>query len=276
MAIAAQEAFRVAGKPVFYVNAETDDLVWLDRGRPPVKLLAAVPLKTFLKVHGMTIETAETRSGLSTEWMTFSQELAYVKALPWERALGKLNYHAMEAERRDLLDMGRITPDGCPYWDDLMESLYYNEIIRHRDRLLFRSPEARTFANGGWLEHLVFDVVRELEGITDPAMNAHVVDAHNNRNELDVIFLSRNRLFIIECKTKRLAREEDAVHGPAADAIYKLDSLRKAGGLRTRGILVSFRPVPDNHKHRAQETGITVIDQKGLPRLKELLAAAIR
>ena len=67
-----------------------------------------------------------------------------------------------------------------------------------------------------------------------------------------------------------------ALSGLAAEAIYKLDALRKAGGLRTCGVLVSFRPVRDEDKHRAEAIGIAVIDQSGLPRLKELLSAAIR
>ena len=84
-------------------------------------------------------------------------------------------------------------------------------------------------------------------------------------------FCLRNRLFFVECKTKRLVGDN-----LAAAAIYKLDALRKAGGLRIRGILVSFRRVRDGDKRRAEEANIKVIDQAGLPRLKELLAAAIR
>jgi hypothetical protein len=275
MAIAAQEAFRCVEKPVFYVNVETDNLVWIDRNRPPVKMVAGVPLKTFFAVHGIKLTAGQTHARLSPEWETFCLELGLVKASPWEQALGKLNYHAMEAERHDVLDVGRVYPDGCKYWTELMESLYHNDIIRDPLRLHFKSPEARAFANGGWMEHLVYEAVKKLDAVTDPILNAQVVDARDNQNEMDVVFLSRNRLFIVECKTKRLDQNQTP-HGPAADAIYKLDALRKAGGLRTRGVLVSFRPVPDVHKRRAQEAGISVIDQQGLPRLQELLTAAIK
>jgi len=274
MAISAQDAFRLGEKPVFYVNVETDELLWLDGARAPVALTRQIPLATFLAVHGLTPTLAPPQP-LSAEWQTYSQELAFVKAVPWERALGKLNYHAMEAERRDVLDVGRVLADGCPHWDDLMESLFYNEIIRDRTRLHFKSAAARQFANGGWLEHLVFEEVRKLEAVHETALNAHVCDAHGNANEFDVLALSRNRLFIVECKTKRLDQAESDA-GPAAEAVYKLDALRKAGGLRTRGILVSFRPVADAHKRRAHDAGIEVIDRSGLPRLGELLKVAFR
>ena len=276
MAIAAQEAFRLAGQPVFYVNVETDELLWLDRTRTPLRLQPKLTLKGLLSVHGLTVESAEQRSGLCPEWQTFAQELAFIKTVPWERALGKLNYHAMEAERRDLLDMGRVAADGCPYWDDLLESLYHNELIRDRVRLHFKTAEARRFANGGWLEHLVFEELRRFAEVTEAQLNVCVRDAHGNPNEFDAALLCRNRLVIVECKTKRLDREQDALHGPAADAIYKLDSLRKSGGLRTKGILVSFRPVADEHKRRAQDAGVAVIDQSGLPRLHELLRVALK
>ena len=275
MAIAAQEAFRAADKPVFYVNIETDELSWLGRDRAQVRLTHQATLKTFLGVHGIALESGLSRSGLSPEWQTFSQELAFVKAVPWENALGKLNYEAMDAERRDVLDVGRILSEGCPCWDDLLESLFYNEIICDRTRLSFRSAEARRFANGGWLEHLVFEAVKGLDGVHEAVLNACVRDAHGNSNEFDVALLSRNRLFIIECKTKKFDRASSD-NGPAAEAIYKLEALRKAGGLRTRCVLVSFRPVADAHKRRAQDAGVTVIDQNGLPRLKECLQSALK
>ncbi len=272
MAIAAQEAFRMAGKPVFYVNIASDEIVWLDASRPSCRMEKSLPLKTYFQIHGYTMD--EERRNMPEKWSAFCKELTG-HATQWQQALAKLNWHAMQAERRDVLDEGRIA-DGGSHWDEMMEQLYYNEIIRDRTRLHFKSAKARAFANGGWIEWQVYETVRSLAGVIDPTLNLQIADAAGNKNELDVAFLCRNRLFIIECKTKHLDRNADDFHGPAAEAVYKLDALLKTGGIRTKGILVSFMPVGANHKHRAEAAGITVIDQGGLPRLKELLTTAIK
>lgn len=272
MAIAAQEAFRMADKPVFYINIDNDELVWLDRKRESIKMTPNLSLKNFLTIHGFEIVDSAENIRLSAEWATFARDLAKDGATTWGKSLRTLNYYAMRAQERDVLDVGRITADNVPHWNDLMDSLFYNEIISKQDRLTFKSPEARAFANGGWLEYLVFEAVKDIGGIKKPLLNLKIKDSTGNQNELDVAFLARNRLHIIECKTKRLDARKDEIEGPAADTIYKLDSLRKAGGLRTKGILVSFRPIAAPHKRRAEESGITVIDQQGLSRLKELLA----
>jgi hypothetical protein len=122
----------------------------------------------------------------------------------------------------------------------------------------------------GWFEWQVFDAAQQLENAQSLTANLQIADADGNRNELDVAFLHRNCLCILECKTRRMDRQADDFHGPTADAIYKLEALRKTGGLRTKGILISFLPVNDHQKNRAQTAGITVIDQSGLPRLREL------
>lgn len=277
MAIAAQEAFRMADKAVFYVNVETDELFWLESAvgkRSPLRLSAPISLKTYLLIHGYGMKDDKNQT-ISETWKALGTEMLR-NAPKWQKALAALNFHAMQAEQRDVLDMGRIDARGIGAWDEMMEQLYYNEIIRDRTRLQFRSSEARAFANGGWIEHQVFDVIRAINGVQSPALNLQITDADGNRNELDVAVLFRNRLAIVECKTKRFDRGDDDIHGPAADTIYKLDALRKSGGLRTKGILVSFMPVEDRHKHRAQAAGITVIDQGSLPRLKECLQAVLK
>lgn len=275
MAIAAQEAFRMANKPVFYISVESDELIWLETRQGPIKMTTNLSLKTFFTIHGFQMEKNNRQGRLKPEWQTYSKILVE-NVIQWEQALGKLNRHAMLAEQRNVLDCGRVTAENTLSWDELMESLYYNEVICYQDRLVFKSPEARSFANGGWLEHLVFEAVKEVLPDSKPQLNVIIKDARGNQNELDVAVLVNHSLFIIECKTKRFVFKDDFQNGPAAETIYKLDSLRKTGGLRTQGVLISFRPVGPDHKKRAEEAKISVIDQSGLPRLKQLLAQTIK
>lgn len=274
MAIAAQEAFRMVGKAVFYVNVETDEVFWLEGGKPVLRLSKPIPLKTYLALHGYSMKA--TSAAIPQEWKALGGGMVE-NAVKWQKALSRLNMCAKQAEDHHTLEVPVVDVNGFERaWDELMEALYYNEIVQDRKKLRFASPAARTFANGGWIEHHVFEVVKGLEEVQSPAMNVVVNDADGNQNELDVAFLCRNRLFIVECKTKRFQRVADRLNDPAAETLYKLDSLRKTGGLRTRGILVSFMPVADLHKQRAEANTIMVIDQSCLPRLKECLVKALK
>ncbi len=84
---------------------------------------------------------------------------------------------------------------------------------------------------------------------------------------MDVALLCNNRLYIIECKTKRFKSVKHA-DGPGAEAIYKIDTLQDIfGGLHAHGMLVSYLRVSDYDKSRANDLGIQVCDYKMLRNL---------
>jgi hypothetical protein len=87
-------------------------------------------------------------------------------------------------------------------------------------------------------------------------------------NEYDVIFTMQNRLYIIECKTKRF--EGDDREQSSADPIYKLDSLRDAaGGLFGKGLLVSCRKLTADQKKRLRANKLDYCDGSNLNNLNQ-------
>ena len=60
-------------------------------------------------------------------------------------------------------------------------------------------------------------------------------------NEIDGAFLHRNTLHLIECKAANLANTGNTGDDKGTEAIYKLETLLKMGGLRTRGMLIDYR-----------------------------------
>jgi len=88
------------------------------------------------------------------------------------------------------------------------------------------------------------------------------------------VFLARNRLFIIECKTARMDRPQAP---KANDALFKLAEIaRRVGGLGARGLLASYRPVRDAEKKLAEALGIELVCHAGLNRLEEALRRWVR
>jgi len=272
MAIAAQEAFRLAGKPVFYVGIQSDQLQWLDPDKAPVSLANGPGLATFLLAHGYQANIPGPRK-LPETWNAAADALAQ-QAGPWGRAIGRLNAIAKEAEERRSLEGRRIDNDEAGPWDEMLKTLYDSGVIAYYDdrKVRFTDDNARFFANGGWLEHFVYRTLRTLPALKDLSMNVTVEDEKGNRNELDAAFLLHNRLYVVECKTRRFG--ERGADAPASTAIYKLDALKRIGGLRTHGILVSYRQLRPEHKRRAEADGIQVVDGGSLPRLREVLRLA--
>jgi len=85
-------------------------------------------------------------------------------------------------------------------------------------------------------------------------------------NEIDVVSLAENRLYLVECKTR--SRRGEGLAGAGADALYRLDTLGDSlGGLQARAILVSDRKVQAHELRRAVDLGIRVGDGKRLPEL---------
>ena len=136
--------------------------------------------------------------------------------------------------------------------------------------LIFASEAERDFVKGGWLERHVFQTVDALSSeltLRDKASNLVVRDTNDVQNELDVAFLVRNRLFVIECKTARMDRPEAP---KANDALFKLAEIcRRVGGLGTRGLLVSYRGLRDEEKRLAAALRIELVTGGELARLKE-------
>jgi hypothetical protein len=137
----------------------------------------------------------------------------------------------------------------------------------------FSSEASRVFANGGWLENYVNSRLNELRGdglLQDsPRLNLKISTPNQVANELDIAFMAHNHLHIVECKTKRFSGPYDTQ--AAAEALYKLDSIKELGGLGTKSMLISYRRLRDSDKQRADDLRIRVVEASQLKNLKSAL-----
>ena len=76
---------------------------------------------------------------------------------------------------------------------------------------------------------------------------------------------TKNRLYLIECKTRNFSRDEKI----GQDTLYKLDSLLPdLGGLNARGMLVSYRQLDSATRKRANDNKIKVVEASQLQGLE--------
>ena len=83
--------------------------------------------------------------------------------------------------------------------------------------------------------------------------------------------MANNKLHIIECKTKRLSGKQAGSAG--TESLYKLDSISALGGLGTKAMLVTYRPLNTYDAQRARDLRIKVVQAAELQNLKGVLRA---
>ncbi|MDD5028991.1 MAG: DUF1887 family CARF protein [Rhodoferax sp.] len=283
MAVAAQEVFRFSGKPVFYVNVENDSVLVIGEKVASHPLRAKIKVHEMLRAHGYTVTTQE-RPQITRELRDLTARLIdHVGSAG--RALGSINALARAARDEPGLRV-ELTPaqyDSRSLADILALFIEAGLLRQNGQTLVFKNEEARFFVNGGWLESHVFETLQSLraqhEALSDVAMGVRVsfgrADPRHSKgrdkNEIDVAFLYRNTLHLIECKTANLAQGGKGDDTRATEALYKMESLLKLGGLRTRGMVVDYRGQLANNeadRQRAAEAGIAIVAGNQLKDLK--------
>lgn len=276
MAITAQEVFRFNNRPVFYVDIESGQLLFLDSQTPPQSINAKIKLENYLKAYGYRID-GETKSiqGLTTDQRELCQRLvAYVSQ--WGGALGQLNRLASEAEIKKSLSVALSILDRQDvHLDNLLRECELSGILRrdHSGKTIhFSDHETRFFANGGWLEEYINSRLNELkaEGLLQDSSHLNLkIASPQSTNEIDVAFMAKNRLHIIECKTKRLTGQYAGSAG--TDSLYKLDSISDLGGLGTKAMLVSYRTLGKADAQRAKDLNIRVVQGEQIQTIKNTI-----
>ena len=274
MALAAQSIALAAGWSVFYVDADTDEVIWLGRqAGQRQRLTEQLRLRHYLMGYGFELGSSSARPPADDRLDDLVQTLL-LQIGSLEKPLGQLNWLAQQAEDRRSLS---VTLDARLSGDPGLAALLRQcedagVVTKTGTGINFYDEARRGFAKGGWLEqhlHRVVSAQGKALGLRDLAANLEVTDAGGVTNELDLVFLARNRLFIIECKTARMDRPQAP---KANDTLFKLaEIVRRVGGLGARGMLASYRPLRDSEQRLARALNIELVCGPELARLSQKL-----
>ena len=274
MSIAAYEAFRSCELPIYYIHPEIDQLLWLSPRQPAQALAGRLKLKDYLMAYGAEKVEIPSSTGV----------IEPIRQLTWQliadidryaAELGSLNYLACNADNPRLSVEIEQGPQSRPQLWQLLELFEQAGLCRiNGHTLTFYDENARFIANGGWLEKHTYAECLKLKnklGIQDKACNITITRQPSGKtvvkNEIDIGLIKANRLYLIECKTKRYG---DFTQG--AEVLYKLDSLCDLmGGLQGRAMLVSFKALDKFSRARAKELNITLCCQSELKNLQQHL-----
>ncbi len=276
MALAVQSVAQAAHWPAFYLDIDTDSVVWLDKTKPSHKLTQQLRLRHYLGGYGFALKDGIERPQPNASWQVLMTDLIQnVGSL--EEPIGQLNYLCQVADKSLRVKLTRQQNDSLSL-DALLRKFEEKKLLKRQgEELIFASEDARRFASGGWIEHHVYQTVCGVTGdllIRDKAANLQVTDSSGQPNEMDVAFMARNRLFVIECKTAKMNNPDDT---KANDTLYKLsENCRRIGGAGTRGMLATYRPLRESEQRLAKALQIEVVSSRELARLDERLKQWVR
>ena len=286
MAIVAQNTFAMADKPIFYIDSDNNQILFISRDEsnrsiPNKNLNCNIDIKTYLSAYGMTFKGG--KSSVSTDRLLSHFEPFVKNYDKYKDNIPLLNYYASESERSKF----KITLDDkhkkIHSFFNLLEELHHRDLVDFDHQLIdFRDRTHKELLNGIWLEELTYKAIEDIKSIQDKAMSLEVgntaydenkdhydIKNQGNQNEFDIAFLAKNRLHIIECKTQVMNKSGGI---KSEDILYKLEALKNYGGLMTKKCLVSYFEVPESVKNRAKELRVEIIQGKDLMRLREKLA----
>lgn len=269
MAIAAFAMFKEAGYPSFYFTADSNEVLLLDNNERLLLQPPKIKIEDYLMLYGYPARNKLQKQLVYPEWLPFAEELVRAHGSLGPE-LGRLNFEISQTDKRALkckVPAGAVAHN----MQYLLDLLAKNGLAQQQgDCLMFVDEEAKKYVAGGWFEDYVFQTAKSLPGVQDVALNVQIENAKEQvfqHNELDVLLLADNVLHVLECKTANFAKHEDK----AEEALYKLESLKKLGGLRTKAMLLSYRELTGKIRNRAMGAQIGVIEQKDLSGMKTLL-----
>ncbi|MCK9228433.1 MAG: DUF1887 family CARF protein [Syntrophorhabdaceae bacterium] len=281
MALAAFEVFREEKKRIIYVDTEDERIQVLSPGQATIPFESVIKVRSYLAAYGQTITSHRTNPGKAQGNRQITR--AFIQNIgEYSWAISILNGYAAPHRKTRTFPLQVAVderPREVPELREILFLLEEKEVIGFQDdKIVFPDLATVEFLSGGWLEEYVFDAASSIPH-SDVKMGVTVEWAHGGSrptvNEYDVIFTYNNRLYLIECKTRRFsgADREDI----NSDIIYKLESLRDAaGGLYGKGMLVSYQKLTDAQKKRLAVNGLEYCDRNDLKNLKVKLAGWTR
>ena len=282
MSIAAENAFSALGKPIFYIDTDSNHILFISKNEeqkwlPNLEMKAKNKIDIYLSAYGSTV--LSTQNPIEREKYLPAIEPFIKNYDNYTQVIPLLNLHATLSQSngykseytKDNKKIGKL--------DELLLGLDYQGLLNYDGQTIdFKNREIKTFLNGGWLEDYTYFQLKEIANIEDIACGVDVANPKfklgkneyssenkGNKNEFDVVFMAKNKLHIIECKTQLMDKSGGI---KAEDILYKLETLKDYGGLMTKKCLVSYFEVPEQVKNRANFLNIEIIQGKDLQRLK--------
>jgi hypothetical protein len=279
MSLAAWQVFNQPQHHLYYVHLFHDSMVWLNHSQADHPISDSIKLPDYFAAHGYQV-IGNSATPAHPVLMQLARTLAQGTYQNEHVAIINAGIEESKTGGNNLT----IPYKNTKKIDAFIQLLCDANIatIKHNHLHLDDSSVWR-FLNGEWLEQVTLDAVLALKKrypkFQDIAIGLKVTNPNQRfsglngmpqtlSNELDVVILRDNTLYLIECKGgKKFPNEAD-------NYTTKLDSLRDTlGGIKGKGLIISQYALTQGSEKRAAEYRIkTLSGSQPIKQLEQHLA----
>lgn len=282
ISIAAEHAFTLIEKPIFYIDTESNRIVFITKDEnkqwlPDLDLKSKNTIKTYLSSYGVSV-LKQSDPNEHKQWLDYIDGFI-TKYQENKNIIPLLNKMASLSKNKGWkydLEQNELKYSGVT---DILTWLDHKNLIDFDgSQVNFRNKATADFFSGGWFENYTYELLSSINKIEDIALGLEAANSKyrqdkkdydplnkGHKNEFDVTFMAKNKLHIIECKTMIMDKGDGI---KAEDILYKLETLKDYGGLLTKKCLVSYFEVPESVKNRASFLNIEIIQGEDVQRLR--------
>lgn len=285
--VAAVKAFENTDAAIFYL-LPNDDLAWLQPdNRPGFNIADNLRLDEFLRAHGVAEISKTSFNHVQAHFANVlinAVEKIFLAANQYKT----FHFFATQFHNKKKISFTRLAdgryklntsaPKGVKvnklvgFLNKLTNQKLLNYKVNHANTCIIQNDHAnwqRLMVGGTWLEYWVYRTLKSLQAdiaqLQDIAYGVQVKKG-DTADEIDVMFLANNQLFIIECKTGGYTSTNHNLH--------RLDSLRnRLGGSLSHAMYITTQKIPKKggNRDKAQRMHTELIDQSQLINLRQAL-----
>lgn len=244
MSLAINDFFKT--KPnatIYYLTGEDNQMLNLSQNQK-MPLKSAISLEEYLTSYGIVImKTSQMKPSYNFEL----SEKIYEEFVKGDEKnidlLQKLRDHIQSKENKKKKSFMVSAIEGLR---DFLET------IRFRCEQDEISVEDAKYLTGRWLEEYTYYHVKEKLQLSDDCIATGLYlqkkDIEKTDNDFDLMFMFKNKLHIIECKTSHRVNKENKL----TEYIYKLDALQKEFGLFPKSFIFTLGKLPSDEEKNQQ------------------------
>lgn len=252
MSIAVYEFFGKLGSPIYYlpIGKNVYKQIFPFVKHREYELNFRTPLRDYLTSYGIEIKSRNINKTLKSKQYT---EYLFRKFLNNE-----IDSKALD-ELRKKRNEKKISIN------EKIKS-FLNEINFSTETEGTLNKKEINYLTGGWFEEYTYNLIKNQLGLDNDKIGLNLnIFRGSTQNELDIMFVYENVLYVIECKTALKDNGRNLLN----DTLYKLSALKKNFGLIVKGYLFTLDKnlrdekgnIKSDYQNRASLLDITLVDR---------------
>jgi hypothetical protein len=250
---------------IVYIIGEKNKYIQLHPRSEPREfaIVTRIGLLEYLEGYGFSV--------LNPDTICSTHNIEYSKKLFTYYLNGTLNLKILSKAREMTGKARQLRITDIPGMTDMLEEIHYP----HGEEYISKADIK--YLNGGWFEEYVYTLIKDRLMIEEQDIGINVT-RQGLANEFDVMFIKKNQLHIVECKTNAFIG--GVISSSVSEILYKNDALREQLGLLAHSYLFTLsslrdkktKKFKDEFKARADFHRVILVDKDILTDEDELNA----